>query len=87
MKIMMKNHGIENDMIDRDHHPSNVIDINVHDQDQDLVIIDKNDIDVVDHVHHYHHRDEDDQDQDQNDVHLEDVQVQYIIELHIPNHE
>jgi hypothetical protein len=73
-KIMMKNHVIENDMIDRDHHQSNVIAINVHEQDQDrdLIIIDKNDIDIVDHVHH----DEDDRDRDQNDVHLDDVLVQ-----------
>ena len=68
----MKNQSIENDMIDRDHPLSNATDINVHDRDQDLVIIDQSIIDIVDRVHH----DEDDPDQDQNDVHLEDVRVQ-----------
>ncbi len=77
----MKNQNIENDMIDHDHRLPNVIGINVHDRDRDLVIIDQSIIDIVDHVHH----DENDHDQDQNDVHLEDVQV-HIFDLHIPNH-
>lgn len=67
IKLMMKNHVIENDIIVLDHHQSNVIDINDQDHvhDQDHVIIDRNIIDIVDHVHH----DGKDQDRDHENVH------------------
>lgn len=73
---MTINHAIENDVIDLDHHQSNVIDIKDLDRAHvhAIVIAEINIVDILDHVH----LEENDHDQDQEDIHhhhRDDVQI------------